>query len=142
MLLNVCCLLFHSMSPWTKWFGGKSRRPIRSSFSSFMRRCSGWSFEPDFADMELGADYWIIKAGDRGIGGLQRAAPSASPPSAGPRLYVAVDDLEAALDHVVALGGLVERSRVALGGDDRWFGIFRDPTGVSFGIWTEHARRP
>ncbi|MFJ7751121.1 VOC family protein [Arthrobacter sp. NPDC097144] len=111
-------------------------------FQQFHAALSGWSFEPAFADTELGADYWIIRAGDRGIGGLQRAGLSASPPSAGPRLYVAVDDLEAALNHVAALGGLVERSRVALGGDDRWFGIFRDPTGVSFGMWTEHARRP
>ena len=111
-------------------------------FQQFHAALSGWSFEPAFADTELGADYWIIKANDRGIGGLQRADQSASPPSAGPRLYVAVDDLEAALDRVVELGGLVERSRVALGGDDRWFGIFRDPTGVSFGMWTEHARRP
>ncbi|MCC3294992.1 VOC family protein [Arthrobacter sp. zg-Y411] len=111
-------------------------------FQQFHAALSGWSFEPAFEDTELGADYWIIKAGDRGIGGLQRADPSAPPPSAGPRLYVAVDDLEAALDRVAALGGLVERSRVALGGADRWFGIFRDPTGVSFGMWTGHATRP
>ncbi|MCB7135802.1 hypothetical protein LGQ04_04440 [Cellulosimicrobium marinum] len=101
---------------------------------------SGWSFEPAFAGTELGADYWIVQAGGRGIGGLQRADRLSSPPSAGPRLYVAVEDLEAALDRVVALGGVVERTRVSLGGDDRWFGIFRDPTGVSFGMWTEHAR--
>ena len=111
-------------------------------FQQFHAALSGWSFEPAFAGTELGADYWIIRAGGRGIGGLQRAAPSASPPAAGPRLYVAVDDLEAALDRAAALGGRVERSRVALGGDDRWFGIFRDPAGVSFGLWTGHPRRP
>ena len=27
--------------------------------------------------------------------------------------------------------------RIALGGDDRWFGTFRDPAGVSFGLWTQ-----
>lgn len=111
-------------------------------FQQFHAALSGWSFVSAFADTELGADYWEIKAGGRDIGGLQRAPLSASPPSAGPRLYVAVDDLEATLDRVVALGGVVERSRVVLGGDDRWFGTYRDPAGVSFGLWTEHARRP
>lgn len=111
-------------------------------FQRFHAALSGWSFEPAFADTELGADYWIIQDGGRGIGGLQRASSSAAPPSAGPRVYVAVDDLEAALDHVVELGGVIERPRIALGGDDRWFGTFRDSTGVSFGLWTEHPKRP
>lgn len=56
-------------------------------------------------------------------------------------MYLAVDDLEATLERVVELGGMVERRRLALGGDDRWFGVFRDSTGVSFGLWTEHPER-
>lgn len=112
------------------------------AFMRFHASLSGWSFEPAFAATELGADYWVISAAGAGIGGLQRAPAGAAPPSAGPRLYVAVDDLEAALDRVVALGGSVERSRVELGGDDRWFGIYRDPTGVSFGMWTANPARP
>jgi predicted enzyme related to lactoylglutathione lyase len=62
-------------------------------------------------------------------------------PSAGARVYLAVEDLEATMDRVVELGGRVERRRVALGGDDRWCAAFRDPTGVSFGLWTEHPAR-
>ncbi|MHC6175417.1 VOC family protein [Glutamicibacter endophyticus] len=122
------------------WWEVETRDP--ELFQKFHASLSGWSFEPAFADTELGADYWIIQAGDRGIGGLQRADPSASPPAAGARLYLAVDDLETTLDRVLALGGVVERYRTALGGDDRWFGIYRDPTGVSFGLWTAHAERP
>ncbi|MDK1327074.1 VOC family protein [Arthrobacter sp. zg-Y1143] len=110
-------------------------------FMRFHSELSGWSFEPAFAGTELGADYWVIHADGSEIGGLQRASTPATPPAAGPRLYVAVEDLESALDRVVALGGSVERSRVELGGDDRWFGIYCDPTGVSFGMWTANPVR-
>ena len=110
-------------------------------FQRFHAALSGWSFEPAFADTGLGADYWIIRQDGQSIGGLQRATATAPPPSAGMRLYLAVDDLETALARVVALGGTVERSRTALGGDDRWFAVFRDPAGVSFGLWTAHPER-
>lgn len=112
------------------------------AFQRFHAALSGWSFEPAFADSELGADYWIVQHEGQGIGGLQRASSSASTPSVGTRVYLAVDDLEGTLERVVELGGEVERSRIALGGDDRWFGVFRDPTGVSFGLWTEHPEGP
>ncbi|HEX6685574.1 MAG TPA: VOC family protein [Candidatus Limnocylindrales bacterium] len=95
----------------------------------------GWSFRPAFGDTGLGADYWIIEAEGRGIGGLQRAATD-RPPHAGTRVYVEVSDLEATLGRVESLGGQVERARTELGGDDRWFAIALDPTGVSFGLWT------
>jgi predicted enzyme related to lactoylglutathione lyase len=59
-------------------------------------------------------------------------------PQPGTRLYVEVDDLEETLRRAEALGGAVERRRTALGGDDRWFAVVTDPSGVSFGMWTEH----
>lgn len=122
------------------WWEVETPDPER--FMQFHAALSDWSFESEFADSELGADYWVIRVAGRDLGGLQRASPTAPPPAAGSRLYVAVDDLEAALDRVVELGGSVERSRVELGGDDRWFGIYRDPTGVSFGMWTANPERP
>lgn len=121
------------------WWEIESADP--EGFQQFHAALSGWSFEPAFAETELGADYWIIQHDGRGIGGLQRASTDSAAPSPGARVYLAVDDLEATLARVVELGGVIERSRIALGGDDRWFGIFRDPTGVSFGVWTEHPAR-
>jgi predicted enzyme related to lactoylglutathione lyase len=109
--------------------------PSPADFQRFHAALWGWTFEPAFAGTALGADYWLIKADDVTLGGLQRAATHA-PPHAGTRLYVEVDDLEATLDRVAALGGEVERARTALGGDDRWFATVRDPSGVSFGLWT------
>jgi hypothetical protein len=111
--------------------------PAPEAFQQFHGAMWGWAFEPAFANTELNADYWIIKAGDKSIGGLQRSA-SSSRPHAGTRLYVEVADLEEVLRQVQALGGEVERTRTGLGGDDRWFATAIDPTGVPFGMWTAH----
>jgi len=111
--------------------------PAPEAFQRFHGALWGWAFEAAFGDTALDADYWIIKAGDTSIGGLQRSA-SESRPHAGTRLYVEVADLEEVLRQVQALGGLVERTRTELGGDDRWFATALDPTGVSFGMWTAH----
>jgi predicted enzyme related to lactoylglutathione lyase len=111
------------------------------SFQRFHSALSGWAFERAFAETELGADYWIIQQDGRGVGGLQRGVVSDPQAQGGARVYLPVDDLEATLLRVVELGGRVERTRVDLGGDDRWFGTFQDPTGVSFGLWTENPVR-
>ena len=114
--------------------------PDPDAFQRFHAALWGWSFAPAFADTDLGARYWIVTSGGESLGGLQRAVPGSAPPQAGVRLYLEVDDLEGALRHTVAQGGQVERERTALGGADRWFAIVRDPSGVSFGLWTPHAR--
>ena len=120
------------------WWEVESADP--EEFQRFHAALSGWSFEPAFGDSNIGADYWIILHGGDGIGGLQRASSDAVAPSVGTRIYIVVDDLETTLNKVVELGGTVERGRTALGGDDRWYGTFRDPTGISFGLWTGNPR--
>lgn len=121
------------------WWEVETVHPER--FQRFHGALSGWTFERAFADTALGADYWIVQRDGRGIGGLQRAGADAAAPAAGTRVYLAVPDLEEALARVVELGGVVERERTELGGDDRWFGLFRDPCGISFGLWTENPGR-
>ena len=120
------------MQPVVWW---EIESPDPEAFQQFHSALWGWDYEPAFADTEVGADYWIIKADGMSLGGLQRSADDRAP-RAGVRLYFQVDDLEATLDRAAELGGQVERQRVALGGDDRWFGIALDPSGVSFGLWT------
>jgi predicted enzyme related to lactoylglutathione lyase len=109
--------------------------PAPERFQEFYAALWDWTFEPAFAETELGADYWIIRAGEASLGGLQRAA-SPTAPHAGTRVYVEVTDLEATLEEAVRLGGTVERTRISLGGDDRWFAILRDTAGISIGLWT------
>jgi predicted enzyme related to lactoylglutathione lyase len=111
--------------------------PAPEVFQRFHGAMWGWAFEPAFANTELNADYWIIKADGKSIGGLQRSAGDARP-HAGTRLYVEVADLEETLTEVEARNGRVERFRTGLGSDDRWFATALDPTGVSFGMWTAH----
>lgn len=110
-------------------------------FQHFHDALWGWSFVEAFEDTQMGADYWIIQQEGKGIGGLQPSLATSSPSPLGTRVYFAVADLETTLSRVVKLGGTVERSRIELGGDDRWFGVFRDPTGVSFGVWTDDSPR-
>jgi uncharacterized protein len=57
----------------------------------------------------------------------------------GVRLYVEVDDLEAALSRAIELGATHERGRTFLGNNDFWFANVRDPAGTPLGLWT---RRP
>ena len=111
--------------------------PVPDQFQRFHEAMWGWTFTPAFEGTELGRDYWLIRAGDRGIGGLQRG-PAGSTPQAGVRLYVEVDDLEGALRRTEELGGRVERARTYLGDNDRWFANIVDPAGVTFGLWTSH----
>lgn len=118
------------------WWEIETVSPER--FQEFHAALFGWEFIRAFADSGLDADYWLIRDGGTGIGGLQRANDNAPTPSVGTRIYFEADDLEATMARAVELGGTVERERTELGGDDRWFGIIRDPVGISFGLWTEH----
>jgi predicted enzyme related to lactoylglutathione lyase/ribosomal protein S18 acetylase RimI-like enzyme len=109
--------------------------PDPEAFQEFHTSLSGWAFRPAFQETDLDADYWVVRAGDESIGGLQRGGAR---PRTGVRLYLQVTDLEATLGRARALGATIERRRTELGGDDRWFATFLDPTGVSFGLWTEN----
>ena len=113
--------------------------PNPEAFQDFHAAMWGWTFESAFDNTELGAGYWIVREGANGIGGLQRS-DGESTPAVGVRLYVAVDNLEHALQRSANLGAVVERERTALGGDDRWFATITDPSGVSFGLWTAVAK--
>jgi predicted enzyme related to lactoylglutathione lyase len=98
----------------------------------------GWTFRKDFDQpgSQLDRAYWIIESDGRALGGLQRALPGAPAAQVGVRLYVEVSDLEAVLAQAEALGAEVERVRTYLGADDFWFANFRDPQGISVGLWT------
>jgi predicted enzyme related to lactoylglutathione lyase len=123
--------------PGIVWWQIETAEP--GAFQRFHAELWGWVFEPAFAGTELGADYWIIKDDNVSIGGLQRSAADARP-RAGVRPYIEVGDLEGTLRRIEVLGGLAERRRTDLSGDDRWLATALDPAGVSFGLWI--ARPP
>lgn len=116
--------------------------PDPAGTQAFYGTLFGWTFERAFdgPESEVGRDYWLVRHEGSGIGGLQAARPGQPAPSAGVRLYVRVDDLEATVERAVTLGATVERGRTLLGGDDFWFANVRDPQAVSLGLWTSTAR--
>ena len=121
------------------WWEVESRDP--STFQEFFTSLFGWRFESAFQNTDLGSRYWIIRRDDATLGGLQEAAERGRSPQTGTRIYFETTDLEGTLARVEELGGSVERGRTELGGDDRWFATFTDPTGISFGLWTATAQR-
>jgi hypothetical protein len=77
--------------------------------------------------LRLAAGAWVALSRDVGrVVGDRNAGPGTIPGV--PR--------GATLERAVGLGGTLERGRTSLGGNDRWFAIVRDPSGVSFGLWT------
>jgi predicted enzyme related to lactoylglutathione lyase len=112
--------------------------PDPTVFREFHGRLWRWRFRQEFADSDLGTDYWVILDGQRGIGGLQSTQ---SAPAPGVRLYLEVGDLEGTLRDIERHRGRMTRRRTHLGDDDRWFAQFDDPTGISFGLWTAHPLR-
>ena len=118
------------------WWEVETERP--EEFQRFHEAMWGWEFHPAFAETAI-ADYWVIVFDGRGIGGLQRGS---GVPSVGTRVYLEVDDLEAVLAVAEAFGAEVERTRTAIAGDARSFARFRDPVGISFGLWCETPPAP
>lgn len=115
--------------------------PDPESFMQFHGALSGWTFERDFEESDLVYDYWIVRHGGRAVGGLQQQTDASGSTRATTRVYFEVDDLEDWLGRAVTLGGVVERARTDLGPADRWFATFRDPSGVSVGLWTNSPAR-
>jgi uncharacterized protein len=123
------------------WWEIESPDPDRTQ--NFYRDLFGWEFRRAFDEpnSELQRRYWIIERASEGIGGLQESRSAAPVAQAGVRLYVEVDDLEAALSRAIELGATHERGRTFLGTDDFWFANVRDPAGISLGLWTSRSPR-
>lgn len=107
----------------------------------FYRDAFGWELqeipEMGYTTVESGpsGDQGPTEPGYIGGGMLDRSAS----PASGPVLVIDVDDIDAALEKIVELGGstLVGRTQVA---DMGFSAYFTDPEGNVMGLW-ESARR-
>jgi predicted enzyme related to lactoylglutathione lyase len=72
-------------------------------------------------------------AGPPAVGG--GIGPSQSPGDTGVKIYVRVDDLQAALDRAEQLGGSALVAPTDLPGDYGRFAVFADPDGNPVGLW-------
>jgi len=99
----------------------------------FYSEVLGWTTE----DMPMGdmGTYVIFKVGDEQVGGMMQMPPQieqmGAPPYWGP--YISVDDVDAIVAKVEALGGKVLAPPMEAEGVGR-FATVQDPQGAVFGI--------
>ncbi|MBN2495375.1 MAG: VOC family protein [Deltaproteobacteria bacterium] len=93
---------------------------------AFYSRLFGWELEN--MPMEQG-DYWVVKVGGQGVGGImQKPAQAAGAPNYW-ATYVSVDDVDRVADTVKELGGQVIVPPTDIPGIGR-FTAFVDPHGA------------
>ena len=81
---------------------------------------------------EMNYSMWEAGDGDE-YGGLPQV--SDDNPAGQVLIYIASDDIEADLKKVEKLGGRVLHQKTEIPGMG-WFGVFRDPTGNTLGLYT------
>jgi hypothetical protein len=103
-------------------------RPVAQRFYGDL---FGWSYEE--VSMGGGGIYAMFQPGAGGPGGGIMAKPMPGLPTTW-MPYVAVDDLEAAVQRVRDLGGAVQVEPKPVPGHGR-FAVVADPTGGVIGLW-------
>ena len=88
----------------------------------------GWTAE-DKPMPEMGMTYTLLKVGDTPVGGLMAMPPEAGPMPPVWGSYVNVDDVDAAAQKAVALGGSVYKEPMDIPGVGR-FCVVGDPQGA------------
>ena len=97
----------------------------------FYSQLFGWRIET--MNMGPGADYTMMKAGDRSAAGLIRMPAEAGPAPTMWMSYVTVPNLEAAVAKAKALGAKICKDATTL--PMGLFAIINDPQGATLGLW-------
>lgn len=79
-----------------------------------------------------GLGYTMIEVGEGTGGGMMQAKSPDTPAHWIP--FIAVDDVRATTDRVIALGGRIHKGPSEVPGYG-WYSVITDPTGAMFGIW-------
>jgi predicted enzyme related to lactoylglutathione lyase len=107
--------------------------PVTSvdSVRGFYAELFGWTYE----EAPGGVPYLTFSNGGAPIGGIDGTLDP-KPGQDGIRIYVSVDDIEAACSKAPELGGSVEKAKSEIGGDMGFFAYLRDPEGNRIGLWS------
>jgi predicted enzyme related to lactoylglutathione lyase len=97
----------------------------------FYSQLFGWKVET--MNMGPGAEYTMLKTGDRPAAGLIRMPAEAGPAPTMWMSYVTVADLPAAIGKARALGAKICKDVTTLPMGS--FAIITDPQGATFGLW-------
>jgi len=100
---------------------------------SFYEGLFGWSYRQ--MDQSPIADYVMIEAGGRLIGGLRRADSASGPKGDSAILYFTVENLDASARRAKELGAELIGAKVELGSLRGAYQWFRDRDGRVMGIW-------
>jgi uncharacterized protein len=98
----------------------------------FYGAVAGW----EFGEMDGSPGYWLFQSGERAGGGIGKRGESVGQVI---RLYISVDQLEAAVAAAEANGGSVITPPSEVPGYGR-FAALRDPEGSEIGLFESSAR--
>jgi uncharacterized protein len=98
---------------------------------AFWNGLFGWEFQETPGPFE----YHMANAGQQGV-----AITNMEPGKRGPRVYFAVDDINAGVAKVKELGGTVGDPGPVPGMG--WFAVCDDPEGNNFGLWQNDTSAP
>ena len=107
--------------------------PDGPALHDFYHRMFDWKVQ------EGGPDYWLLDPGGEGIGGGVLQTSREMPPYV--TVYVAVDDLDQALERAERLGGARVVPPMEIPGVGA-FAMFRDPAGNVVGLMHEQQAPP
>lgn len=103
--------------------------------AAFYAEAIGWQVQ----DFPGTAGYRVVAVGDRGVGGIMATPEDVQgfPPAwLG---YVHADDVDAAVDRLVAAGGRLDKGPQDIPGDVGRFAVVRDPQGAMFHLMTPNG---
>jgi uncharacterized protein len=95
---------------------------------AFYTALFGWSMQ-GWSD-----DYVLFDSGEGTGGGISKVETMPAPAIG---VYIGVDDIDAALAKVEALGGRTVQARSEIGGDMGFTAAFEDPCGCRIGLWSK-----
>jgi len=96
-----------------------------AALREFYAKVFGWTMK------DAGPTYLLVEPGEGGVGGGLMKTPDGIPPYV--TVYVRVDDIEATLADIAALGGTALMPPTVVSGTVS-FAVFRDPEGNVVGL--------
>ena len=117
------------------WMEIRTKDIVRAA--KFFEDLFGWKVNRQLT--AEGTEYWIFDTGGEARAeNLRRGAFWLRPGAdSGVVMYVLVEDIDATLQRVVALGGKVVSPKTSEG--PRVYAYFADPDGTVWGLWEESA---
>lgn len=85
-----------------------------------------------------GDSYAEWEPGGEAVGcGFNLIQPGADCPEAKPLAYIQVEDIEAKLAQIEAIGGTVIKAKTKISDEYGFYALFADPSGIVLGVWSK-----